>query len=241
LPESESRPANQPKSGKFEGVQKIKGEMRSRVSVCKMKILIAITFVCLLGGPSFSQNELQNCAEKKNKLILKSLTKKMDSAAHQKYIQSDIDWQNCIISKSIPRFRANTLNNEKINSEKLKGKIIVINFWFIGCPPCVAEMPALNQLVKEYRDSGVIFLGFALDDKKSLKKFFATRRFDFTIIPGAQNIEDLFGVLEHPVNFIIDRNGKIVIAWAGGETGEEAKSYAYLKIKPVLENLLKSQ
>jgi len=165
----------------------------------------------------------------------------MDSAAHQQYIQSDVDWQNCIVGKPIPRFHALTLTNEKINSEKLKGKVIVINFWFIGCPPCVAEMPALNQLVKEYSDKGVIFLGFTLDDKKSLKKFFTAHQFDFTIIPDAQNIEDRFGVLEHPVNFIIDRNGKLVMAWAGGETGEEAKSYAYLKIKPVLENLLKTQ
>ena len=206
-----------------------------------MKILITIIFACLLGRPSLSQNELRNCAKKKNKNLLKSLDTKLDSAALQTYIQLDRDWRNCVVDKPVPRFHTVALNNEKINSERLKGKIIVINFWFIGCPPCIAEMPALNQLVKEYKDKGVVFLGFTLDDKKSLKKFFTTHQFDFTIIPEAQNIEDLFGVLEHPVNFIIDQNGKVTMAWADGETGEGAKTYAYLKIKPILEDLLKKQ
>ena len=105
-------------------------------------------------------------------------------------------------------------------------------------PAMCCRNACFKSISKEYKDKGVVFLGFTFEDKKSLKKFFTNHPFDFTIIPEAQNIEDLFGVLEHPVNFIIDQNGKVIMALGGG-TGEEAKTYAYLKIKPFLENLLK--
>ncbi|MFI5187758.1 MAG: peroxiredoxin family protein [Chitinophagales bacterium] len=206
-----------------------------------MKILMTVLFILLLTIQSASQNEFQKCADNKNAIVSRLLKKgKLDSADQKKYLELDDEWQKCIVGKSMPSFNSKTLNGEEINSKELRGKIVVINFWFIGCPPCIAEMPALNQLVKEYKDKGVSFLGFTVENKKSLKKrFFPKYQFDFTIIPDATEIEDLFGVLEHPMIFIIDQNCKVIAAWGGGEAGEKAKTYVYLKIKPVLDGLLK--
>ena len=205
-----------------------------------MKILITIIFVSLAGHAA-SQNDIQKCAKKKNDAVLKSLGTKPDSSAKQEYVQLDLEWQQCIVGKPVPFFHANGLNNEEINSEKLKGKIIVANFWFTSCPPCIAEMPALNRLVSEFKDKGVVFLAFTFEDKKDLKKFLVNHQLDFKIIPGAQSVSNLFGVLEYPTNFVLDQNGKVAMAFVGGETEEEAKTSAYLKIKAVLESLLKKQ
>jgi peroxiredoxin len=123
----------------------------------------------------------------------------------------------------------------------LKGRIIVANFWFTTCPPCIAEIPSFNRLVDEYKNENIDFLGFAVNDKKTLNKFLKKSPFNFKIIPDAGTIDDLFGVIEHPVTFIIDREGKVREAWAGGNVGEKAKDEAYLKIKPVIEELLAAE
>ncbi|HET9824640.1 MAG TPA: TlpA disulfide reductase family protein [Chitinophagaceae bacterium] len=77
-------------------------------------------------------------------------------------------------------------------------------------PLCIAEMPALKRLVEEYKDAGIIFLGVTLNDNATLRKrFLPKHRFDFVIIPDAQNIEDLFGVVVPPTIFMFDQSGKL--------------------------------
>ena len=61
--------------------------------------------------------------------------------------------------------------------KKLKGKVVVIDFWATWCGPCVAEMPKMKELYAKYRDQGVEFIGVSLDQPaeqgglESLKKF----------------------------------------------------------------------
>lgn len=68
-------------------------------------------------------------------------------------------------------FTVKALDGKTYDIAKLKGKAVVLNFWFIGCPPCRQEIPGLNTLVKEYAKKDVVFLALALDDEKSLNDF----------------------------------------------------------------------
>ena len=43
-----------------------------------------------------------------------------------------------------------TIDGEKYDTTSLKGKVVVLNFWFVDCPPCRKEIPELNKLVKKY-------------------------------------------------------------------------------------------
>ncbi|MGK0324190.1 MAG: thiol-disulfide isomerase/thioredoxin, partial [Psychroserpens sp.] len=52
--------------------------------------------------------------------------------------------------------------------ESLKGKVVVINFWFINCKPCVAEIPDLNKLKAKFNNKDAVFVAIALDSKPSL-------------------------------------------------------------------------
>jgi thiol-disulfide isomerase/thioredoxin len=65
-----------------------------------------------------------------------------------------------------PAFSVTSLEGKQYDLASLRGKTVVLNFWFLGCPPCVAEVPELNKLVAEFKDKNVVFLALALDDEK---------------------------------------------------------------------------
>lgn len=91
------------------------------------------------------------------------------------------------------------LNNEEHSLESLKGKIIVLNFWFIQCKPCVAE----------FKDKLVEFFAVTFNDKQALNTFFENHNLDYKIIPNGRPIIDKFKIPHYPYNVIIDKNGKV--------------------------------
>lgn len=208
-----------------------------------MKKFLIILFSIVFTKFCPAQNDLQKCAEVKNKEIESIINsgKATDSAALKKFVQLDNEWKECVVGKTMPEFSIQTISGASINTEKLKGKIVIANFWFTTCPPCIAEIPAFNKLADEYKNENIEFLAFALNDKKKLKKFLKKTLFNFKIIPNSGPLEELFGVLEHPVTFIMDQKGKVKMAWAGGSIGENAKEEVYIKTKPIIDELLKTE
>ncbi len=47
---------------------------------------------------------------------------------------------------------------EKVNMEQFRGKVIFLNFWATWCPPCIAEMPGINNLYQEVKNDNVEFI-----------------------------------------------------------------------------------
>lgn len=93
--------------------------------------------------------------------------------------------------------------------ESLNGKVVLMNFWFIHCKPCVAEIPDLNELKAKFKGKDVVFLAIALDNKKSLDKFLETHQFDFTMVPKGRELAERFKIPHYPYNVILDKTGKM--------------------------------
>ena len=53
----------------------------------------------------------------------------------------------------------------------MRGKVVVLNLWFINCPNCVDEIKLLNKVVDDYKDKDVVFFGLATNKKPELDKF----------------------------------------------------------------------
>src|SRR5262245_30857907 len=70
-----------------------------------------------------------------------------------------------------PTFSLTSLEGEKFDLSALRGKVVVLDFWFIGCAPCVAEFGKLNDLVDKFKDKGVVFIALAMDDDAALRPF----------------------------------------------------------------------
>jgi peroxiredoxin len=80
-------------------------------------------------------------------------------------------------------FDVTSLNGKSFKLEELKGKYVVLNFWFINCIPCVKEIPQLNKLVTAYRKRNFVFIAFTLDNKYQLDDFLKKRPFTYNIVP----------------------------------------------------------
>ncbi len=123
-----------------------------------------------------------------------------------------------LIDAKAPVFSATDIHDNNYTLNQLKGKIIVLNFWFVECKPCVMEIPDLNELVEKYKDKEVVFLGFATNKKSKIIDFLEEKNFDYTIIPDSRKIAKAYNVKGYPTHIIINQNSKIVHATSGLST-----------------------
>ena len=115
-------------------------------------------------------------------------------------------------------FLANDMDGKNIKLSDLRGKIIVLNFWFIKCAPCVMEMPDLNEVVSNYDPEDVVFVGITFDSKELVEQFLESEDFNYTITPNAYDTVSIYGVQSFPTNMVINQKGQIVLKEIGYRT-----------------------
>ena len=117
---------------------------------------------------------------------------------------------------NIKPFLAADINGKEIDLEHLRGKIVVLNFWFINCSPCRIEMPELNTLVDSFdsRDK-IVFISIALDSKADLQNFLKASTFKYDVIGDGGNIAAQYGVGSYPTHVILNRDGKVYFHTSG--------------------------
>lgn len=120
-----------------------------------------------------------------------------------------------------PDFRSLDIDGNIIEKSGLKGKVVVVNFWFVGCAPCEMERPELNGLAKIYQDNDIVkFISFARNDTNQLRSFLKDHPFLFrTIATEKDEIKNRFSVNEYPVTIIIDKYGKYFFYGSGTGIG----------------------
>lgn len=101
-------------------------------------------------------------------------------------------------------------NSKKFESNYLEGKPTLINFWFTKCPPCIKELPLLNQLKEKYGDR-VNFIAITFDDQKTVEKFLKKHQFDFKHIYNSKKQIEELNIAGYPTSLILDENGIIKI------------------------------
>ena len=125
-----------------------------------------------------------------------------------------------ITGKGIGSFIARDINGNKYKIKELTGKVVVINFWFIGCAPCLTEIPELNKVVEEYKDSSnVVFLAVGLDEKDRIETFLEQKPFLYNIIDNGRYISHKYSITSYPTNLVLDKNGKVLFHSAGYSAG----------------------
>lgn len=124
--------------------------------------------------------------------------------------QAKLDaFKNTLIDKPVKSFHLTDLNGKKWNSKELRGKTIVINFWFTACKPCIAEMVYLNKLVEENKDSSVVFIAPAPENETQIKKFLKKYEFDYNITASSTDFISSMNIENFPTHLVVDKEGII--------------------------------
>ncbi len=103
---------------------------------------------------------------------------------------------------------------ESLDFKETEGKVVFINFWATWCPPCIAEMPSIQELYNDYSDK-VVFLFVTSDDFEIVEKFKTKKGFNFEVFKPLNEIPKALETRSIPRTFIINRKGEIVVDESG--------------------------
>ncbi|WP_229368346.1 TlpA family protein disulfide reductase [Telluribacter humicola] len=108
-------------------------------------------------------------------------------------------------------FTMTTLDGKIVTMESLKGKVIFLNQWATWCPPCRAEMPAIEKLYQLMDKDKVAFVMLSLDDDPTkAERYVKQEEFSFPVYVPAGPFPQDFMSQAIPTTLILDTDGKIV-------------------------------
>lgn len=112
-----------------------------------------------------------------------------------------------------------SLSGEKISTESLRGKVVMVNFWATSCTTCVKEMPQMVDTYNKFKAQGLEFVAVAMqyDAPNYVLNYTETRKLPFKVaMDTGGDIAKSFGdVALTPTTFVIDKQGKIIKRYVG--------------------------
>jgi thiol-disulfide isomerase/thioredoxin len=101
----------------------------------------------------------------------------------------------------------------KLNLEQLKGKVVLLEFWFKNCGPCIAAVPELNSLKNKYNGLPFELIGInAEDTQKDALWFVEKRKVSYTTVYEGNEIAKIYGISGYPTTVLLDKNGAVLYA-----------------------------
>lgn len=173
-----------------------------------------------------------------------------------------------LVGKSAPQFSGTSLMGTEWNNEAIKGKVVLLNFWFIGCPPCMKEIKHFNELHSAYQNDDFVLLSIAPQVKDdlmlfndttktsmpaTLRDYFKAEPIEYDVIPACDkkrhkdpnkvgvecdHISKDFYVAGYPTTFIIDKAGVVRHVQSGFSDVDEGGETIMGKYKEIIDQLL---
>lgn len=120
-------------------------------------------------------------------------------------------------------FVAKTLDGERYTNDSLKGKVVLIDFWTTWCPYCASEVRAVERIIKDYSDKGLIVLSVNMGEpKRKVKKYLDENpRSSKVVLAEDTTLAAICQAKSYPLYVLLDREGNIV-GRQNGAAGESA-------------------
>jgi cytochrome c biogenesis protein CcmG/thiol:disulfide interchange protein DsbE len=137
-----------------------------------------------------------------------------------------------------PAFTLDSNSGDQFSLSNQTEKVFLINFWTSWCPPCKAEMPAIQQVYEDYQDAGLVVLGINATDQDDLtaaRSFVNENQLSFPILFDKNGeVSRQYNLHSFPTSYFIDQNGIIQDVIVGGPMSE---TLLRTRIEHMLEEL----
>src|SRR5262249_48065370 len=131
-----------------------------------------------------------------------------------------------MLGKPAPAIDASDVDGDRVRTEDLKGKVVLVDFCAMWAPPCVAAIPQYAALRQQYKDKDFAVVSVDLDlmreglnaadpgrVRQALRDFLVEQKVGWPVVLNGRGDDDIarrFGVTEVPANFLIGRDGKVL-------------------------------
>jgi cytochrome c biogenesis protein CcmG/thiol:disulfide interchange protein DsbE len=132
---------------------------------------------------------------------------------------------------SAPDFSITADNGRTITASNFGGKLLLLNFWATWCPPCIEELPSLDQFQRRFANSGIVVLGVSVDkDEKAYRRFLSRVNVSFLTARDPENkISADYGTFKYPESYLINRDGKVVMKVINATNWVDEKMLSFVK------------
>jgi thiol-disulfide isomerase/thioredoxin len=123
-----------------------------------------------------------------------------------------------------PAFVLPTAGGESVALDKLRGRLVYVDFWASWCGPCRRSFPWMNEMQQKYGARGLTIVGINLDKRRpDAERFLQQTPATFTIVyDEAGKTPEAYAVKGMPSSYLIDTAGKVVAVESGFRDDQKA-------------------
>lgn len=151
------------------------------------------------------------------------LTDNIKASHFGKAVKESLDAaKTTAVGSMAPDFTLNDINGKPVSLAAYKGKYTLVDFWASWCGPCRQENPTVVKAYNAYKSKGFDILGVSLDEKKdkweqAVKQDKLTWTHVSDLKGWESDVAALYGIKAIPMNYLLDRDGKIIARSLRGE------------------------
>jgi thiol-disulfide isomerase/thioredoxin len=129
-----------------------------------------------------------------------------------------------LLGKPAPEIALKTLDGEAINLSRLRGSVVLLDFWASWCPPCRAELPAIAKLREDYGEKGLVVLGVNDEGNGIAKSYLQSAHLTLpTLDDHKQTTHNDYRIRAIPTVILINRDGVVIKHLRGSLPAEELR------------------